>query len=312
MDIKNANVDNLFIRHQIIKLKLIKEAIENPGRKIPPAREIAKENDISELTVKKVEKELALKGYLVSNKKGGTRTLNKFAKEQISSFVASKETFRGIVDNLMKNSFSKEDIMALVYDVLREMKDDLSWVMYTEKDEGIAIYAKRELEKRLNTSVVFKPFDTLRTELMNKIISGKVIVAPFYCFPQLEVYKYDDVKMVPLRTVHPLEFISLSNEIPYASRIFYVAASKLDKENAINVYYNVLNNRYRVYIYTQDELLTNKHLLNFADIVVGFRWVLESDEFLFRGVKRIIKANRFDDSEGIKMIKSYIEELTED
>ncbi len=312
MDLKKANVDNLFIRHQIIKLKLIKEAVENPGKKIPPAREIAKENDISELTVKKVEKELALKGYIVSNKKGGTRTLNKFAKEQISSFVASKETFRGIVDNLMKNGFSKEDIMALVYDVLSEIKDDLSLVVYTEKDEGIAIYAKRELERNLGANVVFKPFDTLKTELMNKVISNKIVVAPFYCFPQLEVYKYEDVKMVPLKAIHPLEFISLANDIPFASRIFYVAASKLDKENAMNVYYNVLNNRYRVYIYTQDELLTNRHLLNFADIVVGFHWVLESDEFLFKGVKRVVKTNRFDDDEGIRMIKSYIEELTED
>ncbi len=303
------DIKEFFLRHQIIKLKLINESIENAGKKLPPSRKIAKENDISDLTVKKVEKELALKGYIVSNKRSGTRALSKFAKEQVSSFIASKEMFRGIIDTLIKNGFSKEDIMALVYDVLSKVKEDLSLVVYTEKDEGIAIYAKRELENMLNTTVVFKPFDTLKTELMNKIISKKVIVAPFHCFPQIEPYCYEQVKMVPIKVIHPLEFISFANDIPYSSRIFYVATSKLDKENVLSVYYNVLNKRYRIYVYTQDELLTNKHLLNYADILVGFDWVLEADRSLLQKVKRVIKTNRFDDNEGIKMIKSYIDEL---
>ncbi len=306
------DIKQLFLRHQIIKLKLINESIENAGKKIPPSRTIAKENDISDLTVKKVEKELALKGYISSRKRSGTRALNKFAKEQISSFVASKEMFRGIADTLIKNGFSKEDIMALVYDVLSNLKEDLSLVVYTEKDEGIAIYAKRELEDMLDAAVVFKPFDTLKTELMNKIISKKIVIAPFHCFPQIEPYSYGAIKMVPLKTVHPLELISFANDIPYSSRIFYIAASKMDKENAINIYYNVLNKRYRIYIYTQDELLTNKHLLNYADILVGFDWVLNLDKSLLQKVKKVIKTGRFDDDEGVRMIKSYIDEFMEE
>ncbi len=306
------DIKELFLRHQIIKLKLINESIENAGKKIPPSRKIAKENNISDLTVKKVEKELALKGYITSNKRSGTRALSKFAKEQLSSFIASKEMFRGIADNLIKNGFSKEDVVALVYDVLSNIKEDLSFVVYTEKDEGIAIYAKRELEEILDTTVVFKPFDTLKTELTNKIVSNKVIVAPFHCFPQIEHYSYEKLRLVPVKVVHPLELISFANDIPYSSRIFYVAASKLDKENALSIYYNVLNKRYRVYIYTQDELLTNKHLLSYADVLVGFNWVLETDKSLLKGIKRIIKTNRFNDSEGIKMIKSYMDELMEE
>ncbi len=308
---KKTGIDELFLKNQIIKLKLIKESIENPGEKLPTAKQIAEENGVSELTVKKVEKELALGGYLFSNKKGGTRTVRKFAKEQISSFLAAKENFKSIVDSLLRNGFSKEDIMAMVYDVVKGVKDELSFVVYSEKDDGIAVFAKKELERRLGYPVVFKPFETLKTEILNGVISNKLIVVPFYCHSQLEVGK-KDVKIIPIKTVHPLEFISQAKDIPYSSRIFYIAASRFDKENALNIYYEVLNHRYRVYIYTQDELLTNRHLLKFADIVIGFRWVMESERALLKDIERVIKVDRFDDEEGIRMIKGYIDEFVGD
>jgi len=311
MEKKRSEIDELFLKNQIIKLKLIREAIENPEKKLPTAKQIAEENDVSELTVKKVEKELALQGYLFSNKKGGTKTVRKFAKEQISAFLAAKENFKSIVDDLLKNGFSKKDIIAMVYDVVKGVKDELSFVVYTEKDDGIAIFAKKELESKLGYSVVFKPFETIKTEILNGVISNKLIVVPFYCYSQLERGR-KDVKIIPIKTVHPLEFISEAKDIPYSSRIFYIAASRFDKENALNIYYDVLNHRYRVYIYTQDELLTNRHLLKFADIVIGFRWVIESEKALLKDMKKVIKVDRFDDEEGIRMIKGYIDEFMGD
>ncbi len=308
---KQTGIDELFLKNQTIKLKLIKEAIENPEKKLPTAKQIADENGVSELTVKKVEKELALKGYLFSNKKGGTRTVRKFAKEQISSFLAAKDNFKAIVDELLKNGFSREDIMAMVYDVVKNIRDELSFVVYSEKDDGIAIFAKKELESKLGYSVVFKPFETLKTEIFNGVISNKLIVVPFYCYSQLETGK-KDVKIIPIKTVHPLEFVSEAKDIPYSSKIFYIAASRFDKENALSIYHDVLSHRYRVYIYTQDELLPNRHLLKFADIVIGFRWVIESEKALLKDVKRVIKVDRFDDEEGIRMIKGYIDEFMGD
>ncbi len=301
-------IDGLFFRHQIIKLKLIKEAIENPNKRLPTAKELARKNGVSELTIKKVEKELVHRGYIVSNKKGGTRTMGKFAKEQISSFIASRESFRALTDTLLKHGFTPEDIVALVYDVLSNIKNNQSLVIYSEKDDRIAIFAKKELEHKTGSNVIFKPFDTLRTELMNNVISNKVIVVPFYCYSQIESYK-NGLKVVPIKTVHPLEFISPAHDIPYSSRIFYIAASKLDKENALSIYYDVLSKRYRVYIYTQDELFANKHLLNYADIVVAFSWILESEKDFMKGAKSVVKVDRIDDDEGVRMVKAYINEL---
>ncbi len=306
------NVDELFVKYQIVKLKLINDCIEKPGLKLQPAKKIAQENGVSDLTVKKVEKELARKGYLFSNKKGGTRSVEKFSKEQISSYITAKEGLKSISETLLKDGFSKEDIMALVYDVLSKLHDSFSKIIYSEMDENIAIFAKKQLEEVLGSNVIFKPFDTLKTELMNKIISDKLIILPFFCYPQLEKYIYEDVKVVPIKTVHPLELISKAHDIPFASRIFYIAASRKDKENAVGVYFNAFSTRYRFYTYTQDELLTSKHLINLADIVIGYRWIIEPNIDLFRKVKRIFLVDRFDDYEGIELIKSYLEEIMGD
>ncbi len=306
---KNIEIDNLFIKHEIIKLKLITESIENPNKKFPTARQIAEDNGVSELTVKKVEKELAHKGYLISNKKGGTRATTKFAKEQVSSYITVKESFKGFVDTLLKNGFSKEDVMALVYDVLSKIEDNFSNIIYTEKDENIAIFAKREIEKKINRRVIFKPFETLKTELKNRILKNKIIVVPFFCYMQLESLSYESIKVIPIKAKHPLEGFSEINSLPFGSRIFYIAASKLDKENANSIYRDILKRRYKIYIYTQDEIFSNRHLLSFADVVVGYDWIIESEEFLLKGVKTVIKCNRFDDEEGMRIIECYLEKL---
>ncbi|WP_025209629.1 hypothetical protein [Hippea sp. KM1] len=305
------NIDRFFIKHEIVKLKLILKAIENPQLKLPPAKEIAQSDRVSELTVKKVEKELVQKGYLVSNKKGGTRTTAKFTKQQISEFISSKEAFKGSVESLLKNGFSEEDILSLVYDVISNAKRSQSNVIYTEKDESIAIFAKSQIEDFIECNVVFKPFDTLKSELSNRAIDNKIIVAPFFCSPQLEPFVYEGVRLVPLRATHPLEGFADNDEIPFGSRIFYIAASRMDKENSISVYQDVLKDKYRLYIYTQDEILVNRHFLGFADMVVGYSWVIKNNYFLFKNMK-VISRDRFCDSEGMRMIKYLVDHLSED
>ncbi len=307
-----SEIDEFFIKHEIIKLKLIEQVIENPSAKLPPARVIAKENGVSELTVKKVEKELATKGYLKSNKKGGTRASIKFAKQQIAAFITAKETFRGIVENLLKEGFSSEDVMALIYDVLSKIKDISSNLIYTERDENIAIFAKRELEDALQLKIVFKPYETLRVELSNRMLHNKIIAVPFFCSPPLEELSYDGVKIVPLRAKHPLEGFSQAKDIPFNSRVFYIAASKMDKENSISIYQDILRRKFKLYIYTQDEIIANKHLLGFADIVVGYKWIIRANSYIFKQVRRVVEVDRIDDKEGVKLLSYYIERMLEE
>ncbi|AEA33499.1 hypothetical protein [Hippea maritima] len=307
-----VNIDKFFIKHEIVKLKLILKAIENPQHKLPPARDIAIHDKVSELTVKKVEKELVQKGYLISNKKGGTRTTSKFTKQQISNFISSKEAFKSSVESLIKSGFSEEDILSLVYDVLSHAKRNQSNIIYTEKDEAIAIFAKSQIEDSIGCGVGFKPFDTLKSELSNRALENKIIVAPFFCSPQLESFIYEEVKLVPLRATHPLEGLAENKEIPFGSRIFYIAASKMDKENSISVYQDVLKDRFRLYVYTQDEILANRHFLSFADVVVGYSWIVKNNEFLFKNIKHVVSRNRFYDDEGLEMIKYLLESISEE
>ncbi len=302
---RRVQIDDFFIPSKALALKLLDYIVEHPLEKLPTSRELSKIHNMSDITVKKIMSSLAAKGYLKSNKKGGTKIVNRFSTRQRQVYSEAKEDVKGIIKKLEDNGFDVEETLSCLYNALLEYAFGSSPLVYTERDQGMVFIGASELSDVLSVKVKPVYMENIHKEMLLGNSAPKAIIVPFYCYSDLEHLR-DLIRIFPLRTTHPLEFLSTSKEIAYNSTVVYVAISDEEKEGIYSIKEKIENNTFRLLVYRIDELVDNPRLLSDAQMVVAYKWIISNNEQIFRNVPRIVAYNRFDDKEGIEMIKGFI------
>ncbi len=298
-------IDNFFIHSKSLKLKLMNFIIEHPLERLPTSKEMAKKYGISDITVKKLVSELAVKGYLKPNKKGGTKIVNRFSNKQRQLFSKSKEEIKIQIGQLEESGFDIQEILTCLYSALSEYSFDTTDVIYTEKDPEMVFIGAEELSDRLGVKVKPVYFENMQKEISQDKKPPKAIIVPFYCFNSIE-HLSSISRIFPIRTTHPLEYLSNSKNIAYDSNIMYVSVSDKDRESAFILKNKITNDHFHLKICKIEELVNNVQSVNSTEMVIAYKWVINNNERLFKNVPKIIAYNRFDDKEGLLIIKSFI------
>ena len=298
-------IDQFFINSKLLKLKLINYIIEHPSEKLPISKDIASAYEISDITSKKVAAELASENYLKPNKKGGTKIVGRFSKMQLQVFEQVKSEIKKQIESLERNNFSAQEILSCFYSSLHEYSFSNAEIVYTEKDPEIVFTGARELSDLLNVKIKPVYYENLTKEVLSDSNSIKAVIMPFYSVNKFESLN-SSVKILPIHTTYPLGGLSNLKNIVSNSTIIYVAASDEDKERALYLKNKISNGIFNFKIYRIDELLENEQLLNSVELVVVFKWIINNNEKIFKNVPKIITYSRFDDREGILLIKNFI------
>ena len=299
-------VDNFLIHSKAMKLKIINYCFEHPSEKLPTSKELAQANGISDLTVKKIISELAQEGYVQPNKKAGTRITKKFSKKQMQLLEQAREELKKQFISLEKSGFNVQEIIAYIYEAITEYSFEATEILYTEPDFEMIFVGADELSERLNVKVRGVYFENIQKEIDSADKGQKIIITPFYSLDMLKRTQ-SGVKIFPLHTARPLESLSYSKDIAYGSTIMYVAATEDDKEGALSLQSKIAENMFNLKICKIGELTDNPSLLNSVELVITYKWVINNNEGIFKNVPKIIAYNRFDDKEGLVMIRHYIE-----
>ncbi len=299
-------VDSFFLQSKALKLKILNHVIEHPLEKLPTSNEMAKTHNISSITVKKIVAELADEGYLRSRKKAGTKAIDHFSKLQKQIFEQTKEDVKKLISNLENSGLTLQEILACLYGALSEYSFDETELIYTEKDSEMVFIGARELSERLGVKIKPVYFENIQKELSFTHQKPKAIIVPFYCLNFLRGSSLN-VKILPLQTTHPLDALSGSKSIAYNSNVVYITISDEDKEGAFNLQKKITQGAFNLKIYKIEEVIKNPRLLNAVELVITYKWVINNNEYLFRNIPKIIAYNRFDDKEGLMLIKHFIE-----
>ncbi len=302
---EKVKVDDFFVPSKALTLKLLDYIIEHPLEKLPTSKELSEIHNMSDITVKKVMGALSGRGYLKSNKKGGTKIINRFSLRQREVYSEAKEDVKEIIKRLEDNGFDLQEILTCFYNALLEYAFDSSGLLYTERDHEMVFMGASELSDILSVKVKPVYIENVYREMLLGSSAPKAVIVPFYCYSDLEHLR-NSVKIFPLRTTHPLEFLSTTKEIAYNSVVVYVAASSEEKEGVFGIKKKIENNTFKLLVYKIDELIDNPHLLKDVDMVVAYKWIVRNNEHVFKNVPRVVAYNRFDDKEGIKMIEGFI------
>jgi len=298
-------IEEFFVPSRALKLKLLDYIIEHPLEKLPTSKKLSEFYQISDITVKKVMGALASRGLLKSNKKGGTRIINRFSTQQRQAYFQGKEDIKSVIRKLEESGFGVEEILSCLYNAILEYTFDTTKLIYTERDPGMVPAGAGELSDILGVKVKAVYIENIQREAIFSENGPKAIIVPFYCYSEVEHLK-DHVRIFPLRTTHPIEFLSTSRDIAYNSTVVYVAISEEDKEGVFSLKSKIENGTFRLLVYRIDEVTDDPHLLSSAEMVVAYKWIINNNEHLFKNVPKIIAYNRFDDKEGISMIRSFI------
>lgn len=310
MDDKDTRIDHFFINSKLLKLKLINYIIGYPFEKLPISKDIASTYKISNITAKKIVSQLAQENYLKSNKKGGTKIIGRFSKVQLQVFEQAKDEIKRQIETLEKNNFNAQEILSCLYSSLHEYNFDNAEtkIIYTEEDPEIVFMGARELSDLLNIKIKPIYYENLTREVLSNSNSIKAVITPFYSVNKLKNLS-GNVKIFPIHTAYPLGALSSSKNIASNSTLIYVAVSDEDKERALYLKNRISTGIFNLKIYRIDELLENERLLDSADIVVAFKWIINNNEKIFKNVPKIIAYNRFDDRDGILLIKNFIDSI---
>ncbi len=299
-------VDSFFLQSKALKLKLLNHIIEHPLEKIPTSNDIAKTYGISSITVKKIVAEMANEGYLKSNKKAGTKAIEHFSKKQKHLFLQTKEEIKKHISTLEENGLTLQEILACLYAALAEYSFNETELIYTERDSGMVFIGASELSERLGVKIKPVYFENVKKELSASHSKPKAIIVPFYCLDFLREHSVN-IKILPIQTTHPLDALSGSKSIAYNSNVMYVAVSEEDKEGAFNLQKKITQGAFNLRINKIEDIVKNPRLLNSIELVVTYKWVINNNEHLFRNIPKIIAYNRFDDKEGLMLIKHFID-----
>ncbi len=298
-------IDNFFLQSRALKLKLINYIIEHPFEKIPTSDKIAKTYDVSTITVKKIITELGREGYLKSNKKAGTKATDHFSKTQKELYANAKNDIKKHIEEMENGGLTLQETLACLYSAISEYAFDFTEIIYTEKDSEMVFIGASELSERLNTKIKPVYFENIAKEIVSSHQIPKAIIVPFYCLNFIRELT-SDIKILPIQTAHPLESLSSSKSISYNSNVMYVAISKDDKEGAFSLQKKITQGTFNLKISRVEEIVKNPHLLNSIELVVTYKWVINNNEHLFKNIPKIIAYNRFDDKEGLMIIKHFI------
>ncbi len=299
-------VDSFFLQSKALKLKLLNHIIEHPLEKIPTSNDIAENYGISSITVKKIVAEMANEGYLKSNKKAGTKAIEHFSKTQKHLFLQTKEEIKKYISTLEENGLTLQEILACLYAALSEHSFNETELIYTERDSGMVFIGASELSERLGVKIKPVYFENVKKELSNSHNKPKAVIVPFYCLDFLREHSAI-IKILPIQTTHPLDALSGSKSIAYNSNVMYVAVSEEDKEGAFSLQKKITQGAFNLRINKIEDIVKNPRLLHSIELVVTYKWVINNNEHLFRNVPKIIAYNRFDDKEGLMLIKHFID-----
>ncbi len=299
-------IDGFFLQSKALKLKLLNHIIEHPLEKLPTSNKIAEIYGISSITVKKIVAELVNEGYLKSNKKAGTKAVEHLSSEQKHLFEQSKQQLKELIAKMEKEGLTLQEILTCMYSSLSEYSFDLTEIIYTEKDSEMVFVGAGELSERLGIKIKPVYFENIQKELTSSHQTPKAIIVPFYCSDILKI-RSNNIKILPLHTTHPLEALSNSKSIAYNSNVAYIAISDEDKEGAFALRKKISEGAFNLRIYKIEDIANKPNLLNSIELVVTYKWVVNNNEHLLRNVPQIIAYNRFDDKEGIMLIKHFIE-----
>jgi DNA-binding transcriptional regulator YhcF (GntR family) len=299
-------IDSFFLQSKALKLKLLNYIIEHPLEKIPTSNEIAETYDISSITVKKIVTELVGEGYLRSNKKAGTKATDHFSKAQKHMYAKIKQDIKKHIQEMEDGGLTLQEILACLYGSISEYSFDAAEIIYTEKDSEMVFVGASELSERLNTKIKPVYFENIQKEIASSHQKPTAIIVPFYCLNFIRELSYD-IKILPIQTTHPLESLSSSKSIAYNSNVMYVAISEDDKEGAFSLSKKITQGAFNLKINKIEDVVKNPLLLNSIELVVTYKWVINNNEHIFRNVPKIIAYNRFDDKEGLMLIKHFIE-----
>jgi DNA-binding transcriptional regulator YhcF (GntR family) len=298
-------IDNFFIHSKVLKLKLMNYIIEHPLEKLPTSKEISSTYDISDITVKKLVSELAAEGYVKPNKKGGTKIVNRFSSKQRKLFAQTKEKIKEQIKILEEDGFNNQEILTCLYSAISEYSFDTTDIVYTEKDPEMLFIGAQELSERFKTKIKPVYFENIDKEVTSSKKPPKAVIVPFYCYNSIE-YLSSYTKIIPMKTTHPLEYLSNSKSIAYDSNVVYVAISDRDKEGARIIKNKITNENFNLKIFKIDELIEDRQFINSIEMVVAYKWVINNNEKIFKDIPKIIAYNIFDDKEGLLMIKGFI------
>ncbi len=304
-DTLENQIDDFFIHSKALKLRLMNYIIEHPLEKLPTSKNMASTYGISDITVKKLVSELAQKGYLKPNKKGGTKITNRFSNQQKQIFSRTKEEIKSHIKTLEENGFDTQEILACLYGSISEYSFDTTEIVYTEKDADMVFIGAEELSDRLGIKIKPVYFENIEKEVIPNKKPPKAVIVPFYCYSSIEhLSKY--TKLFPIKTTHPLEYLSNARNITYDSNVIYIAVSDKDKEGAFSLKNKITNGSFNLRICKIEELANNLQFINSIELVVAYKWVIRNNENIFKNVPKIISYNIFDDKEGLLMIKNFI------
>jgi DNA-binding transcriptional regulator YhcF (GntR family) len=279
------------IRHRILSGELPHKT------KFPIITELAKQQKVSEKTVKESYKRLSSAGYIKTVKKSGTFVSFSGDVNVKSKYNKSHIFFQNIISFMYGNGFNRDDIFSCFYNALANCEENPSKVIFVEQNIFDLIQGKEELESILNIPVQGLLLDIYESKWED--FKDRIIVTTFKNFLRVKSVN-GNTNIFPLKTTPSLEEFLNFHEIPSNHTIVYIAASKENKKILSKSYSYVKE------IFTNFEIIVPEEFdksLN-PNVVIATEKIMSLVAIGENTRKIVLK--RFYDNEGIAYIKEKI------
>lgn len=280
------------IRHKILSGKLPFKT------KFPLIKELSAQTGYSERAIKDAYKRLSSEGHISTAKKGGSYVSYKGDNTITSCYNKNYIYFQNIIQNMLLQGFSNDDIFSCFYNAFYESKNIKTDIVFVEENIFDLIQGKDELESKLNLPVQALPIDFF--EKRHNTFKDKIIVTTFKNFLKIKSFA-DSLNIFPLKITPSLEEFINFNEVPSNANIFYITTSNENKKFISETYKYIQNNFKNFHIITYDEFTDfNEKPYMIIGTSQIFK-IIKTDEDIIK-----IILERFYDNEGITFIKEKI------
>ncbi len=308
---KDKKLDTFIPKNKFLKYALIDYIITSTGGKLPTSNELSDTYNININSVKQVCSELANSGYVVSQKKAGTKINDNFTDEQIEVYINAKTKIKDILKELDFMAFNSEEMFSCLVSAFSECIFTISNILYVENDFHELLIGKSELENELGITITPMFLNDAVEKAKNRQLNADLIVTTFYCEQILRNLNTSS-KIIPLKITPPFDQLINFSRISTDMNITVVVISDVIKKRIENTYKSLIEKFPFFKVVTVSEVLNDKSIINKTGILMTLKSILIENEKLFKNIPQIVSYNRFHDKEGIEMIKAFLMHYQED
>lgn len=264
------------------------------------------DENISVNTLKNIFEGLKNSGYFIS-KKGVGFSINSSSIAKINNIRPYYNEMSSAILNLKNSGYTEEDIIYLVYDLLKN-RTARSNIYIVDEEPANLLVSESEIESELNISAEPVILSDMLNRLKTGSVKNSVIITTYYCLPQVENSDKPENqnRIFPLKITPPIESIVNFSKISMHDSVIVVTLNSIFRERFENLYMALMKKHPQLKFYSIEEVVNDVSLVSEASHTLTLKYIYDNYGNIFKKIKNLSFYSRFNDTDGFEMLQGIL------